>query len=245
MVKCKNEGFGTCQKAICVTRTSASKSKKQREMKQTRNWLDLESDVMANILSRVGVIEILWNVQIVCPEWHKICKDLGSEATVEICKQAVDRSQGQLIDITLVDFCDDEILQYIADRGLATAFKKLPLLEELSLYQGTLLQEDIEALGCYCPMLKTLKLNSPNRSNLEGYELAMAIVKNLPELRHLELTKHALEDSWLRAILDGCRHLQVLDLRMCEPDLLKGELRDFGWESDDNSTEDHIPKESD
>ncbi|PWA68482.1 F-box domain, cyclin-like protein [Artemisia annua] len=59
-----------------VTRTSTSKLKKQHEMKQTtRNWLDLPSDIMANILSRVSVIEILWNVQIVCTKWHKICKD--------------------------------------------------------------------------------------------------------------------------------------------------------------------------
>ncbi|PWA39364.1 F-box/LRR-repeat protein 23 [Artemisia annua] len=130
-------------------------------------------------------------------------------------------------------------------------------------------------------MLKTLKLNSPDGSSLVGYELAMAIVENLPELRHLELIEYALEDRWLRAILDGCRHLQVLDLRMCEPVRLKGELRkrclehikslklptdplklhpysgndatvdlllykrSFGWESDDNSTEDNITKESD
>ncbi|PWA39365.1 F-box domain, Leucine-rich repeat domain, L domain-like protein [Artemisia annua] len=173
-----------------VTRTSTSKSKKQDGMKQTtRNWLDLPSDLMANILSRVGVIEILWNVKVVCTKWHEVCKDpyvwrviyidrgfyenyrpytwpsclpisaRSSKATVEICKQAVDRSQGELVDITLVQFIDDGILQYIADRssklrrleialsdirGLATAFKKLPLLEELSLYQGTLLQEDIE-----------------------------------------------------------------------------------------------------
>ena len=165
--------------------------------------------------------------------------------------------------------------------GLTTALKKLPLLEELSLYKGTLLREDIEALGCYCPMLKTLKLNNPDGWSLEGYELAMAIVENLPELRHLELTWHLVSDSMLRAILDGCRHLQVLDLRMCEPVRLKGELRkrcleqikslklptdplklyqysdndatvdllsykrSFGWESDDNSTEDHITMESD
>ncbi|GKC42039.1 putative F-box/LRR-repeat protein 23 [Tanacetum coccineum] len=222
-------------------------------MKQTtRNWLDLPSDVMANILSRVGVIEILWNVQIVCTKWHKTCKDpyvwrvifiennfyyrhrpytwpsclpisaLSWKATVETCKHAVDRSEGQWLDITTVDFWDDELLQYIADRADYS-------FEETSIFHETLLREDIEALGCYCPMLKTLKLNQHfgnlKGTNIVGYELAMAIVENLPKLRHLELTWHFLCNSMLRAILDGCRHLQVLDLRVCEPVVLKGELR--------------------
>nr|GEV01113.1 putative F-box/LRR-repeat protein 23 [Tanacetum cinerariifolium] len=255
-----------------VTGTSTSKPEKQHEMKQTRNWLDLPSDLMVNILSRVGAIEILWNVQIVCPEWHKICKDprvwrviyihsyfysghrpytwpsclpsSGSswEATVEVCKQAVDRSEGQLVYISMVELCDDELLQYVADRSselrgleiaytyngrlaLATALKKLKKLEELSLFNGTILQKDIEALGCYCPMLKTLKLNDCDNPDLTDYELAMAIVENLPQLRHLELTWHFLCDSMLRTILDGCRYLQVLDLRMCGPFVLEGELK--------------------
>ena len=59
--------------------------------------------------------------------------------------------------------------------GLAAALKKFPLLEELSLYPGTLHREDIEALGCYCPMLKTLKLNhyfgNFDGTNLVGDEL--------------------------------------------------------------------------
>ncbi|GJZ79773.1 putative F-box/LRR-repeat protein 23 [Tanacetum coccineum] len=226
-----------------VTGTSTSKPEKQHEMKQTRNWLDLPSDIMVNILSRVGVIEILWNVQIVPYTWPSCLPSSGSssKATVEVCKQAVDRSEGQLVDISMINFCDDELLQYVADRsselrrieiaytyygGLATALKKLKKLEELSLFKGTILQKDIEALGCYCPMLKTLKLNDCGNPDLTGDdELAMAIVENLPELRHLELTWCILCDSMLRAILDGFRHLQVLDLRMCGPFVLEGELK--------------------
>lgn len=34
----------------------------------------------------------------------------------KMCKTAVDRSQGQLVDIAMVNFCDEELLEYIADR---------------------------------------------------------------------------------------------------------------------------------
>nr|KAJ0227464.1 hypothetical protein LSAT_V11C100004190 [Lactuca sativa] len=105
-------------------------SKKQWEVKQqTRNWLDLPQDVMANILYRVGVYDILENAQ------------------KEMCKHAVDRSQGQLVDITICDFVNEELLGYIANRSSQlkrlefvggdicknwVAFlKKIPLLEEL------------------------------------------------------------------------------------------------------------------
>ncbi|GKC93991.1 retrovirus-related pol polyprotein from transposon TNT 1-94, partial [Tanacetum coccineum] len=33
----------------------------------------------------------------------------------ELCKNVVDRSQGQLVDITIIGFCDDELLEYVAD----------------------------------------------------------------------------------------------------------------------------------
>lgn len=130
------------------TSTSKSKSKSKRKnakkskfvpkpkqvwrVKQpTRNWLELPSDIMANILYRIGVIDILENAQKVCTTWRKICKEPSmwrvikmnncsdpSERPIcqEMCKNAVDRSQGQLVDLSITDFCTDELLQYISDR---------------------------------------------------------------------------------------------------------------------------------
>ncbi|KAM0022260.1 putative F-box domain-containing protein [Helianthus debilis subsp. tardiflorus] len=86
---------------------------------QERNWLDLPSDVTANILERVGMVDILENAQKVCAAWRKICKDpamwrvinmsdidiLRSDAIfspITICEHAVDRSQGQLVDIVKI-----------------------------------------------------------------------------------------------------------------------------------------------
>ncbi|XP_047308436.1 F-box protein SKIP19 [Impatiens glandulifera] len=48
----------------------------EKEVGETRNWLEeLPHDVMVAILQKVGVIDILKNVQLVCASWHEICKD--------------------------------------------------------------------------------------------------------------------------------------------------------------------------
>nr|GEY61333.1 hypothetical protein [Tanacetum cinerariifolium] len=111
----------------------------------TTTWFDLPMDLMVNILRRVVAVEKLWNDQKVCRDWRKICKDpfmwraiyvdsysfsdcrpypwlsdLSIDdveiTAIKICENAVDRSQGQLVDITMVGFCDDELLEVVADR---------------------------------------------------------------------------------------------------------------------------------
>lgn len=47
-------------------------------------------------------------------------------------------------------------------------------------------------------------------------DLSIAIGKNLHELRHLELIGNSMTNIGLEAILDGCPHLELLDLRKCE-----------------------------
>ena len=118
-------------------------------MQSTTNWFDLPLDVKKNILSGVGVVEQLWTVPKVSTDWHEMCKDpsmwrvikIDNELVVccwpydvpsglpisrfqsrgawEMCRNAVDRSQGQLVDITMAGICDDELLEYVADRYVA------------------------------------------------------------------------------------------------------------------------------
>ncbi|KAI3508585.1 hypothetical protein L1887_23593 [Cichorium endivia] len=242
-----------------------SKPKQQSQLEQQiRNWLDLPYDVMANILYRVGVIDILENAQKVCTTWHKICKDPAMWRVIhmkilypntqirEMCKDAVNRSQGQLVDIGIVDFVNDELLQYIADRssqlkrlniegGLpdvlgnwAQAFKKFAFLEELDLYRTRISKKAIETAGRCCPMLKTLKVNHENciywhggtdeESLMVRNNTAIAIGFNLPGLRHLELIGNNMTNIGLLVILVGCRHLESLDLRQCLYIDLKGDV---------------------
>ncbi|XP_076954082.1 putative F-box protein At4g05475 [Bidens hawaiensis] len=157
---------------------------------ETRNWLDLPSDVTANILHRVGVEDVLVNAQNICTAWREICKDPAMWRVVymdaftmfcirytEMYKHVIDRSQGQLVDVTIVEICNNEILEYIANRfsqlkrltvecfdsymkeNWTVSLKKFPLLEELSVDAIDVKDVDIVTAGLYCPMLKKLKLN--------------------------------------------------------------------------------------
>ncbi|KAF5770746.1 putative F-box domain, leucine-rich repeat domain superfamily, F-box-like domain superfamily [Helianthus annuus] len=222
---------------------------------EERNWLDLPSDVMFNILNRIGMVDILENAQKVCTAWRKICKDpamwrvinmndlKGTSAevlAVKMCKHAVDRSQGQLVDITIVSTYDADLHLYVADRSsqlrrlemaheffsgklTTAALMKFPLLEELNLYKIEISKEEIETVGRYCPMLKTLKVNqrgwrlfNADEGSLTRYnEIAMAIGQNLLGIRHLELIGNKMTNVGLRVILDNCHHLETLDLRQC------------------------------
>nr|GEZ79860.1 hypothetical protein [Tanacetum cinerariifolium] len=104
--------------------------------------------------------------------------------------------------------------------NLSKALKKLPKLEELSIHSASELQVD-QAMGIYCPELKTLKLNDCWPTI--GDEEIIAISENLRELRHLELHMNcSLSNTELQAILDGCPSLKVLDLRLCSDVDLKG-----------------------
>nr|GEV84011.1 putative F-box/LRR-repeat protein 23 [Tanacetum cinerariifolium] len=87
-------------------------------------------------------------------------------------------------------------------------------------------------VGHHCPKLKTLKVNQracklcvgdANEKSLTSYnEIAIAIGGSLHELRHLELIGNKMSNIGLQVILDGCRHLETLDLRECFYIDLKG-----------------------
>ncbi|KAI3762680.1 hypothetical protein L1987_53120 [Smallanthus sonchifolius] len=221
---------------------------------------------MVNILQRVGAIDRLQNAQKVCTAWREICKDPAMWRVVymdrysggdgrlfcrDMCKHAVNRSQGQLVDLTIIGFCDNDLLQYVVDKSSqlrrlelvqyvhdfceiwSEAFKKLPLLEELSLVETKIWKEDIEAAGRYCPLLKTLKLNQRSQFWADSDDsmtvsiqngIALAIGKNLHELTHLELIGNSMKNIGLQAVLDGCCRLELLDLRRCLYVDLKGDL---------------------
>lgn len=129
-------------------------------------WVELPLEVTANILRRLDVFEILECAQLVCTTWWRVCQDPATWRVIKIvdddlmpqdctimCRRAVDRSQGQLVDLTVAYFGDDDLLLHIANRSshlkrltlafhpemnasvisLSEAVKKLPELEELHL----------------------------------------------------------------------------------------------------------------
>lgn len=162
----------------------------------------------------------------------------------KLCRQAVDRSQGQVIDISLEYFGSDNLLNYIAERssqlkhlrlvcsynvsaeGLSAAVKKLPLLEELHLYYISITTEAIESIGRSCRALKSFKLNNQicRHPYIEYDEEAIAIAQNMPELHHLQLFGNKMTNEGLEAILNGCPQLESLDLRRCLNVQLAGDV---------------------
>ncbi|CAK8566647.1 unnamed protein product [Lathyrus sativus] len=97
------------------------------------NWLELPKEITANILHRLGAVEILTSARNVCPYWWNICKDpllwrtirmsdisilrYNSSNLSKIFRYAVDQSCGGLEDIYLKYFGNDELFQYVADRA--------------------------------------------------------------------------------------------------------------------------------
>ncbi|KAK6150123.1 hypothetical protein DH2020_017648 [Rehmannia glutinosa] len=261
-------------------------------------WIELPRDVTANILHRLGAVEILQNAQKVCTTWRRVCQepsllrvidmkipDDGREIYCDLdntCRRAVDRSQGQLIDINIEYYGTDELLHYISSRsshlkrlrfaccdgisgeGLTAAVKNFPHLEELHLFfMPSIHPVCIETISISCPMLKSFTFNT------RGYRFplveidnryAVAVAGNMPNLRHLRLFGNRLNNEGLQAILDGCPHLESLDLRQCFSVDLRGDLgkrcsqqindlrrpddstADYEWDAeiyDDEDDEDH------
>ncbi|OIV89186.1 hypothetical protein TanjilG_25392 [Lupinus angustifolius] len=230
---------------------SSSNPALNSEESETRNWLDLPRDVTATILLKLGAIEILNNAQRVCTQWRSISNDPIMWRTIDMsnssyihkmefdlgimCRHAIDRSRGNLVDISVEEFGTDDLLNYITDSTshlhrlhLVSCWdisdevwnvvsEKLPLLEELDITIGNLSKDALEAIGRCCPLLKSLKFNMQayKDPHIECDEEAVAIAKTMPELRHLQLFGNKLTNDGLLAILDGCPHLESLDLRRC------------------------------
>ncbi|KAF8110280.1 hypothetical protein N665_0085s0010 [Sinapis alba] len=207
------------------------------------NWVELPPELTSSILRRLGVMEILETAQKVCRRWRGICKDpltwrridmrdLGgmgggsSHELEKICRHAVDRSQGGLVEIEIWHFATHDLLNYIADRssklrslklamcyliaseGLTEVIAKLPLLEVLEVSYCSLSRGE--------PLEPIVPSSCANQNTLENCDdVALAIAGTMPGLTRLQLFGNRLTDAGLNAILDGCPNLEYLDLRQC------------------------------
>ncbi|KAF5752711.1 F-box protein SKIP19-like [Tripterygium wilfordii] len=218
---------------------------------QYRNWLALPNEITSTILQRLGAVGILKSAQYVCVAWRNISKDPSMWRSIDMrdhgdfwnmdfrlekmCFLAIDRSCGNLVDISIQDFGSDELLKHIAnsasglkrlqlvsclgmtDDGLSELAAKVPMLEELDLSHCSFSGRAVEAVGRCCPLLKSLKLNCSwiNCGHVECEKGARSIAGNMPGLHHLQIFGNKLTNIDLLAILDGCPHLESLDLRRC------------------------------
>ncbi|KAJ9566038.1 hypothetical protein OSB04_002004 [Centaurea solstitialis] len=225
-------------------------------MVESRNWVEMPDDIMGGmILQRLDAVEILTSAQKVCRNWRRICKDPAMWKTIDLdhysyassytkndfeklCKQAVHRSCGELIDIRLKCVVTNDLLDFISrcssklkslrvlkcynvtGNGLIHALKRLPCLETLDLFYISIEAEHIKVIGQSCPHLKSFKMKSRFMESAD----ALAIANSMPALRHLQLFGRAITGDGLRAILHGCRQLESLDLRRCSCLMLGGSL---------------------
>ncbi|KAK1375551.1 putative F-box/LRR-repeat protein 23 [Heracleum sosnowskyi] len=242
-------------------RRKTSKPKTIKKWVKKTNWLDLPADITSNILHRLGAVEILESAQKVCTAWRRICKDPAMWRVIDMknhgdlgdmpydleimCRHAIDRSQGQLVEINIEYFGTDELMEYLAQGGRSSQLKrlqisccygmiyeswseflkKIPLLEEIELTFAGISEETVANAGRYCPMLKIFKYNDRgymhdgrpfSQEIADGADaFVMAIAKGMPQLLHLELIGSAMTNKGLQAILDGCPQLESLDLRRC------------------------------
>uniref|UniRef100_A0A7N0SVJ1 Carrier domain-containing protein n=1 Tax=Kalanchoe fedtschenkoi TaxID=63787 RepID=A0A7N0SVJ1_KALFE len=164
----------------------------------------------------------------VCDSWFEV--DFEAMA-----RHAVDRSCGQLVDISVAQFPTDGFIHYIAHSSrqirrlqivschalsedvLKETASKFPMLEELKVQSTQFSVAAVEAIGRCCPQLKTFKCNVFGYVPLQAQDddLADMIAKTMPQLCHLQLLKTKITNTGLKVILDGCPCLETLDLRGC------------------------------
>ena len=118
-----------------------------------------------------------------------------------------------------------------SEETLIKVAKKLPLLEELDISYYYLSSRSVEAIGTWCPRLRSLKLNNVKgvyypKGGRGNDDEAFAIAKTMPNLQHLQLIGNRLTKAGLLAILDGCPLLEIesLDVRDCFNLNLQGSL---------------------
>ncbi|XP_047938802.1 putative F-box/LRR-repeat protein 23 [Salvia hispanica] len=145
------------------------------------------------------------------------------------------KRSSKLLRLTLVD-CNYKATD------LAKAIKKLPQLEELHLIMWSAVSpEEVANIGISCPTLKSFqyikywdeaRLHAENqywnedRSEFEDAdeEYGVAIGKSMPNLRHLQPWGLKMTNEGLEAILNGCPHLESLNLRQCRGLVLQWDL---------------------
>ncbi|KAI3709977.1 hypothetical protein L2E82_39748 [Cichorium intybus] len=149
-----------------------------------------------------------------------------------LIRQAVDLSRGELIEFSIAGFEIIDLLDFvvrrssklkrlcmkncheISDRGFGWEIKRLPELEKLHLANTYLTAKDIEEIGQNCPKLKSFTMNHAY-DGPHNDDNALAIANNMPELRHLQVIGDNMTRIGLEGILNGCPHLESLDVRRC------------------------------
>lgn len=202
---------------------SNSSSNSNAIKEQSRDWLELPTDVLLTILAKFDVEEILKTKQFVCRLWYNMCKDPSLWRSIDIqsygefdlfqmyenmTRVAVDRSCGGLHDICIEYFGNDDLLLYIVDRS--------PQLKCLRLQCGyTISGEALVQAVRKLPLLEEIEITlcSFSEDDIQEIGRSCLLLKsfklNSRGTRNMELAG----DEEARAIAEsmpGLRHLQLI-----------------------------------
>ncbi|CAN0862666.1 F-box protein SKIP19 [Linum grandiflorum] len=200
-------------------------------LRKGRDWALLSPELLAEIMSRLGLVDRLKTFQKVCSSWRKVCRDphlwrcidmkddcWGSLYQVRYreryCAEAVDVSCGGLVSLSIEDFGTDRILDYIANKS--SQLKSLRLVrchgfscEGIELSRAVKKFSFLEELEIsYCPM-----------SN----DALLAVGHYWPFLRTLKLNhtgykgpgrENDMEATAIADNMPGLHHLQLFGNRL-------------------------------
>ncbi|KAF3622847.1 putative F-box/LRR-repeat protein 23 [Capsicum annuum] len=169
--------------------------------------LDLPDDLWENILMRLAAIERLTIAQQVCTTWRRVLKEPtmwhvidmsdvrglpDSKVVQHVCREGVDRSQGELVDIRIDFFATKELLVYVANsvkpgnqrnvEALAIS-KSLPALSHLHLIRNSMTNIGLEAILDGCPNLESLDLRGCFNVSLDKI-LSSRISKQIKDVKY-------------------------------------------------------------
>ncbi|XP_042038253.1 putative F-box/LRR-repeat protein 9 [Salvia splendens] len=181
-------------------------------------WIDLPLDVTADILHRLGAAEMLETAEKVCKTWRSVCRDPSMWRVVDVknsgscydtrrlgslCRRAVDRSRGELMDINVEYFGNDELLHYISLRLLFLLHTICPRFKESFYFDANFKSSKLRRLRLSCcrklagkglseaaksfPQLQELHILFMNQIDIEDVE---AIGLQCSSLRSFTLIKH-------------------------------------------------------
>ncbi|KAL6198453.1 hypothetical protein ACLB2K_028242 [Fragaria x ananassa] len=174
-----------------------------------------------------------WRTLRRCLKWFKIFKDPSMWRTIdmrnsirfddyrpflfhELCEHAIKCSRGNLVDINVENFGTDVLLEYYIAES-SSALKRLCLVGSHRITDG----------GASCSGFKISSAGGPGHFIDRGYItrnccIDRALMSSI-EIIQIQQTNQ-LTNKGLCAILDGCPHLESLDLRQCFNLKLGGKL---------------------
>ncbi|KAK2970070.1 hypothetical protein RJ640_006543 [Escallonia rubra] len=184
--------------------------------------MELPPDVWAKILSKLGAVDVLESAEKVCTTWRKICKDPTVWKVIDMhnlgdlpydlevmTRHAIDRSQGQLVDINIEYFGSRRTTGVHRRSELGSSFPQ-PLLQFGSYLRDSYDREDGFSVFLTA-LVQALVTDTPeNRTNVLCYDMAALIkaFKRLPLLEELRLTYTYMSEEAIEVAGRCCPNLK-------------------------------------